>query len=376
MQRRDFCKSLVMAATSTAIPGLAQAAQGDQLRPPDGFNRYTMDYAQFCALPPEKRVFYRLSGDRIVEAKPDDAVGKPIGVGRAKRAAHPGRIVGRRADGVTDPESCGRGPVQTYVGFAARVRRAGVVPRREVRHLGPLEPAVRARSRRLVRAQYVRRGPAAIQVSPRTLRAALALRIQGSLRAVDAAELGTRRTHRALQEGRRAGFSLRSPIITTASTRGTRSISRGTPPRLARIAMWSAHGLPPRASRDCASGSRCIRRATGGGSRPSHGADKSGPLAGVPYDGELTASGGRDQWWLGSRSAAPLRREAPARRTTRHLLRQELLRPNARPDRSAQSRPALLRQFAAAAGLGRHEHRRVLLQPLPAGPQGAGWKRF
>jgi alpha-L-fucosidase len=33
--------------------------------------------------------------------------------------------------------------------------------------------------------------------------------------------------------------------------------------------------------------------------QPSHGADKSGALAGVPYDGGLTASGGRDQWWLG-----------------------------------------------------------------------------
>jgi alpha-L-fucosidase len=32
---------------------------------------------------------------------------------------------------------------------------------------------------------------------------------------------------------------------------------------------------------------------------PSQGADKSGPLAGVPYDGKLTKANGRGQWWDG-----------------------------------------------------------------------------
>jgi alpha-L-fucosidase len=31
----------------------------------------------------------------------------------------------------------------------------------------------------------------------------------------------------------------------------------------------------------------------------SHGADATGPLAGVPYDGRLTLAEGRDQWWQG-----------------------------------------------------------------------------
>jgi alpha-L-fucosidase len=31
----------------------------------------------------------------------------------------------------------------------------------------------------------------------------------------------------------------------------------------------------------------------------SHGADASGPLAGVPYDGRLTKTGGEGQWWQG-----------------------------------------------------------------------------
>ncbi len=33
--------------------------------------------------------------------------------------------------------------------------------------------------------------------------------------------------------------------------------------------------------------------------QPSHGADKSGPLAGVPYDGALTEAQGKGRWWEG-----------------------------------------------------------------------------
>ncbi|MHB8655785.1 MAG: alpha-L-fucosidase [Terriglobia bacterium] len=33
--------------------------------------------------------------------------------------------------------------------------------------------------------------------------------------------------------------------------------------------------------------------------QPSHGADSSGPLAGVPYDGRLTLADGQGQWWQG-----------------------------------------------------------------------------
>ncbi len=33
--------------------------------------------------------------------------------------------------------------------------------------------------------------------------------------------------------------------------------------------------------------------------QPSHGADSTGPLAGVPYDGELTRADGKGQWWEG-----------------------------------------------------------------------------
>jgi hypothetical protein len=48
-----------------------------QLELPTGFNRLTRSYADFCALPPDKRVFYKVNGDRIVETKLDEATWKP-----------------------------------------------------------------------------------------------------------------------------------------------------------------------------------------------------------------------------------------------------------------------------------------------------------
>ncbi|MBV9265212.1 MAG: alpha-L-fucosidase, partial [Acidobacteriaceae bacterium] len=80
MRRRDFCKLLAITTASKGAPISGQTAQDNQnLQLPAGLAHYTQDYAEFCALPPEKRVFYRVSGDRIVEAKGDDAPWKPAG---------------------------------------------------------------------------------------------------------------------------------------------------------------------------------------------------------------------------------------------------------------------------------------------------------
>jgi hypothetical protein len=57
MHRRDFCKLLAIAAASETVPSYGQIAPESQPVSPGGFNRYTQDYAQFCALPPEKRAF-------------------------------------------------------------------------------------------------------------------------------------------------------------------------------------------------------------------------------------------------------------------------------------------------------------------------------
>ena len=71
MERRNFCKCLAMTAASAGIPSYAQSSSSDHPELPEGFNRYTQDYAAFCALPPERRVFYKVSDGKIVQTKLD-----------------------------------------------------------------------------------------------------------------------------------------------------------------------------------------------------------------------------------------------------------------------------------------------------------------
>lgn len=77
MRRRDFCKLLAIAAASKAVSLTAQPGEQNQASLPNGFNQYTQDYAQFCAQPPEKRVFYRVSDGRIIEEQLDEATWQP-----------------------------------------------------------------------------------------------------------------------------------------------------------------------------------------------------------------------------------------------------------------------------------------------------------
>ena len=156
MQRREFCKLVAAAAAANAIPAKTQTGAAA----PMGFNTLHQTYEEFCATPEKDRVFYALVDGKIVETKLDDATWEPTDWGKSPE------LPGGSWDGVpmTAPISglSGEGPYQANLGFDAAVRRAGVVSRREVRHLGALEPAVRARRRRLVCAQHVRPGPAAI----------------------------------------------------------------------------------------------------------------------------------------------------------------------------------------------------------------------
>jgi alpha-L-fucosidase len=66
MHRRDFCRLLAIAATSRTLSSYGQPAHENLPGVPSGFNRYTQDCAQFCALPPEKRVFSTVSDGKIV----------------------------------------------------------------------------------------------------------------------------------------------------------------------------------------------------------------------------------------------------------------------------------------------------------------------
>ncbi|MFZ0690724.1 MAG: alpha-L-fucosidase [Acidobacteriaceae bacterium] len=82
MRRREFCKLMAATAAATAVPGSQPvSAQAAEPAPPEtmgpaqasadasGFGAYTQDYAQFCATPESERVFYALEGGKIVSEK-------------------------------------------------------------------------------------------------------------------------------------------------------------------------------------------------------------------------------------------------------------------------------------------------------------------
>src|SRR5579863_5879193 len=67
MQRREFCKLMAAAAAARAV-----SAKGQSAAPPD-FNKLTRTYEKFCATPENERVFYALVNGKIVEKKLDNA---------------------------------------------------------------------------------------------------------------------------------------------------------------------------------------------------------------------------------------------------------------------------------------------------------------
>ena len=77
MERRSFCKLIAAAVAANAMPGLGQTQDSALPESTSGFNRLTRSYAEFCALPPEKRVFYKVSNTEIVETKLDEPTWEP-----------------------------------------------------------------------------------------------------------------------------------------------------------------------------------------------------------------------------------------------------------------------------------------------------------
>ncbi|HEU5340660.1 alpha-L-fucosidase [Edaphobacter sp.] len=88
MQRRDFCKLVTMAAAYGALPGYGQGRKHFEL--PSGFNEYTEDYAHFCALRREERTFYAPSSNKIVPVKLDNATWKATAWGSPEALPIPG----------------------------------------------------------------------------------------------------------------------------------------------------------------------------------------------------------------------------------------------------------------------------------------------
>ena len=90
MRRRDFCRLLTLSAAVNALPALGQTAQQSQSVLPLGFDESLEDYAHFCALPPDKRVFYELKSGKIVSAALDESTWRPTEWGDPGKLPVPG----------------------------------------------------------------------------------------------------------------------------------------------------------------------------------------------------------------------------------------------------------------------------------------------
>lgn len=92
MQRREFVKLMAAAAASAAVPNLASGeaktplapVPAPQAAPPQsyapeapGFGQLTADYEKFCATPESERIFYALENGKIISENLDDTNWKP-----------------------------------------------------------------------------------------------------------------------------------------------------------------------------------------------------------------------------------------------------------------------------------------------------------
>ncbi len=90
MRRRDFCKLIAAAAAARAVPAVAQTSEPSQSAPLNGFDTFTKDYAKFCATPAEERVFYTLEDGKFIKTKLDGKSWKPTEWGKAPDLPVPG----------------------------------------------------------------------------------------------------------------------------------------------------------------------------------------------------------------------------------------------------------------------------------------------
>jgi len=90
MQRRDFCKIMATAAAAAALPSAARAEDPAASAAFHSLDTYTQDYAAFCATPAHQRSFYSLEGGSFVESKLDPADWKPTAWGSPPKLPIPG----------------------------------------------------------------------------------------------------------------------------------------------------------------------------------------------------------------------------------------------------------------------------------------------
>ena len=105
MRRRDFCKLIAATAATAAAPAVAETVKATEqsvvgtsattvaepnTAEPGGFDALTEDYAAFCATPADRRVFYTLQNGKLMTEKLDEKTWQPAAWGEPPRLPIPG----------------------------------------------------------------------------------------------------------------------------------------------------------------------------------------------------------------------------------------------------------------------------------------------
>jgi alpha-L-fucosidase len=297
MQRREFCRLIAAAAAAKAIPASAQT--GASAQAPAGFNTLHQSYEELCATPAAERVFYALVNGKIVAEKLDEASWEPYGGDEYKE---PLPVPGGSWDGVPldAPVSglAGTGPYKatwdSMLQYEApewyRDAKFGIWA-----HWSP--QCVPEDGDWYARSMYMEgSGQYKFQMEhygPPSRFGYKDLCAQWTLLNWDPEAL--------IQRYKNAGARL---FIALANHHD------GFDTWASKHQPWNAGSIGPH--RDVVGAWAAAARNQGlrlgvtvhqarnwSWFQTSHGADKTGPFAGVPYDGCMTAAEGQKEWWQG-----------------------------------------------------------------------------
>ena len=305
MKRREFCKLVAAAAAASAIHASGQDGVSSDATMPAGFNSLEKSYAEFCSTPAEQRVFYALVDGKIVEEKLDEASWKPTAWGDPPKLPIPGGswdgvpmnppVAGLEGSGPYRPTwdsllnydapewyqdakfgiwahwspQCVPEDGDWYARnmYIENQQMRGNHESQYAYHLKHYGPQSRFGYKDLC-SQWtlLNWDPDALIERYKKAGARLFLALANHHDGFDAWDS----KHQPWNAG--AMGPHRDVIGTWAAAARKQGLRFGVTVHQHRNWWWF---------------------------QPSHGADKTGPLAGVPYDGRLTAAEGKEQWWQG-----------------------------------------------------------------------------
>ena len=301
MIRRNFCKLLAGGAVGAALPvnfGSA-LARGSAA----GFGKYMQDYAKFCTTPAAQRVFYALKDGRIVPEKLGKSQWKPAGWGEPGMLPVPGGSWDGVPMEAPIPELAGDGPYQpTWESLGQyecpewyRDAKFGIwnhwspqcVPEDGdwyARHMYGGNMWDKAQPQYHYHLEHYGHPS---KFGYKDLCAQWTLLNWEPERLMDLYQRAGARVFFALAN-HHDGFD-------TWNSKHHAWNAQNIGPRRDVIGTWAKLAR----QRGMRFGVTVHQARNWWWFQPSHGADDTGPYAGVPYDGRLTLANGKGQWWEG-----------------------------------------------------------------------------